>query len=225
MKTNDKTFNVFIYSGFGVTFPIVVVAVAMLLSGYHISSETKFWLWLIAAVSFLVMMLSLIRILCDFMPIDNWIGRLRKQSHSRSLITLEKTVDLSTESQQTEVLRADIAEVDSSLKAYFIRQYVNKVYVDKPVYETYQELFKENNGGKNVVLAFYCGADSNMNWLISIPPHAEATRLFGEKVVGSKNNYSVQKSNLRPGNLDDKKLVEIRAMKQLMKKIMAHLQE
>ena len=55
MKTNDKTFKVFIYSGFGVTFPIVVVAVAMLLSGYHISSETKFWLWLIAAVSFLVM--------------------------------------------------------------------------------------------------------------------------------------------------------------------------
>ena len=107
------------------------------------------------------------------------------------------------------------------MKAYFIRQYVNKAYVDEPVFETYEELFKENSGGKNVVLAFYCGADTNMNWLISIPSYSEAARIFGEDVVGSKNNYSVQKSNLLKEELDDKKLTEIRTMKQLMKKIMA----
>lgn len=64
-----------------------------------------------------------------------------------------------------------------------------------------------------------------MNWLISIPTHAEAVRIFGEETVGSKNNYSVQKGNFTPGNLDDKKLSEIRAMKLLMKKILADLQE
>ena len=60
-----------------------------------------------------------------------------------------------------------------------------------------------------------------MNWLISIPSYTEAVRMFGEDVVGSKNNYSVQKSNLVKEELDDKKLTEIRTMKQLMKKIMA----
>ena len=217
MKLNDRSFKVFIYSGLGVSIPILAVGVAMLLSGYRISPEAKFWLWFVVVLSAVVMVFSLIRLLCDFIPVDKISRRLRKNDVSVQDYSL-KTNEIQTKVQEQNEEHTDHR---SAMKAYFIRQYVNKAYVDEPVFETYEELFKENKGGKNVVRAFYCGADTNMNWLISIPSYTEAVRMFGEDVVGSKNNYSVQKSNLVKEELDDKKLTEIRTMKQLMKKIMA----
>lgn len=213
MRLSDRSFKVFIYSGLGVCVPVLAIGMAMLLSGYRISSEAKFWLWIVVVLSAIVMVFSLIRLLCDFIPVEKISRRLRKNDVSVQDYSL-KTNGIKTKDQED-------TDHYSAMKAYFIRQYVNKAYVDEPVFETYEELFKENNGGKNVVLAFYCGADTNMNWLISIPSYTEAARIFGEDVVGSKNNYSVQKSNLVKEELDDKKLTEIRTMKQLMKKIMA----
>ena len=191
----------------------------MLLSGYRISTEAKFWLWIVVVLSAIVMVFSLIRLLCDFIPVEKISRRLRKKEVSASDIsTKENNIPSDVqELGQTE----GYSDHRSAMKAYFIRQYVNKAYVDEPVFETYEELFKENSGDKNVVLAFYCGADTNMNWLISIPSYVEAVRIFGENVVGSKNNYSVQKSNLTKEEPYDKRLAEIRTMKQLMKKIMA----
>ncbi len=219
MKLNDKSFKVFIYSGLGVSVPILAVGTAMLLSGYRISTEAKFWLWIVVVLSAIVMVFSLIRLLCDFIPVEKISRRLRKKEVSASDIsTKENNIPSDVqELGQTE----GYSDHRSAMKAYFIRQYVNKAYVDEPVFETYEELFKENSGDKNVVLAFYCGADTNMNWLISIPSYVEAVRIFGENVVGSKNNYSVQKSNLTKEEPYDKRLAEIRTMKQLMKKIMA----
>lgn len=219
MKLNDKSFKVFIYSGLGVSVPILAVGIAMLLSGYRISPEAKFWLWIVVVLSAIIMVFSLIRLLCDFIPVEKMSRRLRKKKVSASDIS-PKENNIPSDVQelgQTE----GYSDHRSAMKAYFIRQYVSKAYVDEPVFETYEELFKENSGGKNVVLAFYCGADTNMNWLISIPSYVEAVRIFGENVVGSKNNYSVQKSNLTKEEPDDKRLAEIRTMKQLMKKIMA----
>lgn len=213
MRLNDRSFKVFIYSGLGVCVPVLAVGVAMLLSGYRISSEAKFWLWIVVVLSAIVMVFSLIRLLCDFIPVEKMSRRLRKNDVSVHDYSL-KTNGIKTKDQED-------TDHYCAMKAYFIRQYVTKAYVDEPVFETYEELFKENSGGKNVVLAFYCGADTNMNWLISIPSYSEAARIFGEDVVGSKNNYSVQKSNLTKEEPDDKKLTEIRTMKQLMKKIMA----
>ena len=164
MRLNDRSFKVFIYSGLGVSIPILVVGIAMLLSGYRISPEAKFWLWAVVVLSAIVMVFSLIRLLCDFIPVEKISRRLRKNDKGQ-----EKQED---------------TDHYSAMKAYFIRQYVTKAYVDEPVFETYEELFKENSGGKNVVLAFYCGADTNMNWLISIPSYTEAVRMFGEDVVG-----------------------------------------
>lgn len=220
MKLNDRSFKVFIYSGLGVSIPILAVGVAMLLSGYRISPEAKFWLWFVVVLSAVVMVFSLIRLLCDFIPVDKISRRLRKNDVSVQDNSL-KTSGIQSPQHEHETQNEEHTDHHSAMKAYFIRQYVNKAYVDEPVFETFEELFKENSGGKNVVLAFYCGTDTNMNWLISIPPYAEAARIFGEDVVGSKNNYSVQKSNLLKEELDDKKLTEIRTMKQLMKKIMA----
>lgn len=216
MRLNDRSFKVFIYSGLGVSIPILVVVIAMLLSGYRISPEAKFWLWAVVVLSAIVMVFSLIRLLCDFIPVEKISRRLRKNDVSVQDYSL-KTNEIQTKGQE----KQEDTDHYSAMKAYFIRQYVTKAYVDEPVFETYEELFKENSGGKNVVLAFYCGADTNMNWLISIPSYTEAVRIFGEDVVGSKNNYSVQKSNLTKEEPDDKKLTEIRTMKQLMKKIMA----
>lgn len=216
MRLNDRSFKVFIYSGLGVSIPILVVVIAMLLSGYRISPEAKFWLWAAVVLSAIVMVFSLIRLLCDFIPVEKISRRLRKNDVSVQDYSL-KTNEIQTKGQE----KQEDTDHYSAMKAYFIRQYVTKAYVDEPVFETYEELFKENSGGKNVVLAFYCGADTNMNWLISIPSYTEAVRIFGEDVVGSKNNYSVQKSNLTKEEPDDKKLTEIRTMKQLMKKIMA----
>lgn len=217
MRLSDRNFKVFIYSGLGVCVPVLAVGIAMLLSGYRISTEAKFWLWIVVVLSAIVMVFSLIRLLCDFIPVEKMSRRLRKNDVS------VQDYSLKTNEIQTKVQEQNEENIDhrSMMKAYFIRQYVNKTYVDEPVFETFEELFKENSGGKNVVLAFYCGADTNMNWLISIPSYTEAVRMFGEDVVGSKNNYSVQKSNLVKEELDDKKLTEIRTMKQLMKKIMA----
>lgn len=220
MKLNDRSFKVFIYSGLGVSIPILAVGVAMLLSGYRISPEAKFWLWFVVVLSAVVMVFSLIRLLCDFIPVDKISRRLRKNVVSIQDNSL-KTSSIQSIQHEHETQNEEHTDQHNAMKAYFIRQYVNKAYVDEPVFETYEELFKENKGGKNVVLAFYCGADTNMNWLISIPSYIEAVRMFGEDVVGSKNNYSVQKSNLVKEELDDKKLTEIRTMKQLMKKIMA----
>lgn len=217
MRLNDRSFKVFIYSGLGVSIPILVVVIAMLLSGYRISPEAKFWLWVVVVLSAIVMVFSLIRLLCDFIPVEKISRRLRKNEVSVQDYSL-KTNSIQDKDQEQ---KQEDTDHHCAMKAYFIRQYVNKAYVDEPVFETYEELFKENNGGKNVVLAFYCGADTNMNWLISIPSYTEAARIFGEDVVGSKNNYSVQKSNLTKEEPDDKKLAEIRTMKQLMKKIMA----
>lgn len=217
MRLNDRSFKVFIYSGLGVSIPILVVVIAMLLSGYRISPEAKFWLWAVVVLSAIVMVFSLIRLLCDFIPVEKISRRLRKNEVSVQDYSL-KTNSIQDKDQEQ---KQEDTDHHCAMKAYFIRQYVNKAYVDEPVFETYEELFKENKGGKNVVLAFYCGADTNMNWLISIPSYTEAVRMFGEDVVGSKNNYSVQKSNLVKEELDDKKLTEIRTMKQLMKKIMA----
>ena len=213
MRLSDRSFKVFIYSGLGVCVPVLAIGMAMLLSGYRISSEAKFWLWIVVVLSAIVMVFSLIRLLCDFIPVEKISRRLRKNDVSVQDYSL-KTNGIKTKDQED-------TDHHGAMKAYFIRQYVTKAYVDEPVFETYEELFKENSGGKNVVLAFYCGADTNMNWLISIPSYSEAARIFGEDVVGSKNNYSVQKSNLTKEELDDKKLTEIRTMKQLMKKIMA----
>lgn len=220
MKLNDRSFKVFIYSGLGVSIPILAVGVAMLLSGYRISPEAKFWLWFVVVLSAVVMVFSLIRLLCDFIPVDKISRRLRKNVVSVQDNSL-KTSSIQSIQHEHETQNEEHTDQHNAMKAYFIKQYVNKAYVDEPVFETYEELFKENKGGKNVVLAFYCGADTNMNWLISIPSYTEAVRMFGEDVVGSKNNYSVQKSNLVKEELDDKKLTEIRTMKQLMKKIMA----
>lgn len=220
MKLNDRSFNVFIYSGLGVSIPILAVGVAMLLSGYRISPEAKFWLWFVVVLSAVVMVFSLIRLLCDFIPVDKISRRLRKNVVSVQDNSL-KTSSIQSIQHEHETQNEEHTDQHNAMKAYFIKQYVNKAYVDEPVFETYEELFKENKGGKNVVLAFYCGADTNMNWLISIPSYIEAVRMFGEDVIGSKNNYSVQKSNLVKEELDDKKLTEIRTMKQLMKKIMA----
>lgn len=217
MRLNDRSFKVFIYSGLGVSIPILVVGIAMLLSGYRISPEAKFWLWAVVVPSAIVMVFSLIRLLCDFIPVEKISRRLRKNEVSVQDYSL-KTNSIQAEDQEQ---KQEDTDHHCAMKSYFIRQYVNKAYVDEPVFETYDELFKENSGGKNVVLAFYCGADTNMNWLISIPSYTEAARIFGEDVVGSKNNYSVQKSNLTKEEPDDKKLAEIRTMKQLMKKIMA----
>lgn len=213
MRLNDRSFKVFIYSGLGVCVPVLAIGMAMLLSGYRISSEAKFWLWIVVVLSAIVMVFSLIRLLCDFIPVEKISRRLRKNDVSVQDYSL-KTNGIKTKDQED-------TDHHCAMKAYFIRQYVNKAYVDEPVFETYEELFKENSGGKNVVLAFYCGADTNMNWLISIPSYTEAVRIFGDDVVGSKNNYSVQKSNLTKEEPDEKKLTEIRTMKQLMKKIMA----
>lgn len=220
MKLNDRSFKVFIYSGLGVSIPILAVGVAMLLSGYRISPEAKFWLWFVVVLSAVVMVFSLIRLLCDFIPVDKISRRLRKNVVSVQDNSL-KTSSIQSIQHEHETQNEEHTDQHNAMKAYFIKQYVNKAYVDEPVFETYEELFKENKGGKNVVLAFYCGADTNMNWLISIPSYTEAVRMFGEDVVGSKNNYSVQKSNLVKEELDDKKLTEIKTMKQLMKKIMA----
>ncbi|CCY64767.1 unknown [Prevotella sp. CAG:1124] len=220
MKLNDRSFKVFIYSGLGVSIPILAVGVAMLLSGYRISPEAKFWLWFVVVLSAVVMVFSLIRLLCDFIPVDKISRRLRKNVVSVQDNSL-KTSSIQSIQHEHETQNEEHTDQHNAMKAYFIKQYVNKAYVDEPVFETYEELFKENKGGKNVVLAFYCGADTNMNWLISIPSYTEAVRMFGEDVVGSKNNYSVQKSNLVKEELDDKKLTEIRTMKLLMKKIMA----
>lgn len=220
MKLNDRSFNVFIYSGLGVSIPILAVGVAMLLSGYRISPEAKFWLWFVVVLSAVVMVFSLIRLLCDFIPVEKISRLLHKNEVSVQDNSLKASSIQSTQHEH-ETQNEEHTDHHSTMKAYFIRQYVNKAYVDEPVFETYEELFKENKGGKNVVLAFYCGADTNMNWLISIPSYTEAVRMFGEDVVGSKNNYSVQKSNLVKEELDDKKLTEIRTMKLLMKKIMA----
>lgn len=220
MKLNDRSFKVFIYSGLGVSIPILAVGVAMLLSGYRISPEAKFWLWLVVVLSAVVMVFSLIRLLCDFIPVEKISRLLRKNDISVQDNSL-KTSSIQSIQHEHETQNEEHTDQHNAMKAYFIKQYVNKAYVDEPVFETYEELFKENKGGKNVVLAFYCGADTNMNWLISIPSYIEAVRMFGEDVVGSKNNYSVQKSNLVKEELDDKKLTEIRTMKQLMKKIMA----
>lgn len=217
MRLNDRSFKVFIYSGLGVSIPILVVVIAMLLSGYRISPEAKFWLWAVVVLSAIVMVFSLIRLLCDFIPVEKISRRLRKNEVSVQDYSL-KTNSIQDKDQEQ---KQEDTDHHSAMKAYFIRQYVNKAYVNEPVFETYEELFKENNGGKNVVLAFYCGADTNMNWLISIPSYTEAARIFGEDIVGSKNNYSVQKSNLTKDEPDDKRLTEIRTMKQLMKKIMA----
>lgn len=219
MKLNDRSFNVFIYSGLGVSIPILAIGVAMLLSGYRISPEAKFWLWFVVVLSAVVMVFSLIRLLCDFIPVEKISRLLHKNEVSVQDNSLKASSIQSTQHEH-ETQNEEHTDHHSAMKAYFIRQYVNKAYVDEPVFETYEELFKENKGGKNVVLAFYCGADTNMNWLISIPSYTEAVRMFGEDVVGSKNNYSVQKSNLVKEELDDKKLTEIRTMKQLMKKIM-----
>ena len=220
MRLNDRSFKVFIYSGLGVCVPVLAVGMAMLLSGYRISSEAKFWLWIVVGLSAIVMVFSLIRLLCDFIPVEKISRRLRKDEVSVQDDSI-KTNNIQSTQHEHETQSEKHADHRSMMKAYFVRQYVNKTYVDEPVFETFEELFKENSGGKNVVLAFYCGTDTNMNWLISIPPYAEAARIFGEDVVGSKNNYSVQKSNLLKEELDDKKLTEIRTMKQLMKKIMA----
>lgn len=220
MRLSDRSFKVFIYSGLGVCVPVLAVGIAMLLSGYRISPEAKFWLWIVVVLSAIVMVFSLIRLLCDFIPVEKISRRLRKDEVSVQDNSL-KTDNIQSTQHKYETQSEKHADHRSTMKAYFVRQYVNKAYVDEPVFETFEELFKENSGGKNVVLAFYCGADTNMNWLISIPPYAEAARIFGEDVVGSKNNYSVQKSNLLKEELDDKKLTEIRTMKQLMKKIMA----
>ncbi len=221
MKISDKAFKVFVYSGFGATCPIVVVTLAILLSGYHISSEVKFWVWIVSIIFFAIMLMSLIRILCDFLPIDRLANKIGKRHHTSEVQT---TFDKKGIAEQ-ETPTGEETQEENPLKTYFVRQFVNKDYVGQPIFETYQELFKEKNGGKNVVLAFHCGTDANMNWLISIPTYAEAVRIFGEETIGSKNNYSVQKSNFSPGNLDDKKLSEIRAMKLLMKKILADFQE
>ncbi len=224
MRLNDRSFKVFIYSGLGVSIPILTVGAAMLLSGFRISSEAKFWLWFAVTLSAVVMIFSLIRLLCDFIPVEKISKRLRKTGVSVQDSSLRISGIQSTQ-REDETQNEDSTDHHSTMKAYFIRQYVNKAYVDEPVFETYEELFRENSGGKNVVLAFYCGADTNMNWLISIPSYTEAARIFGENIVGSKNNYSVQKSNLTKEELDDKKLTEIRTMKQLMKKIMASKKE
>lgn len=220
MRLNDRSFKVFIYSGLGVSIPILVVVIAMLLSGYRISTEAKFWLWIVVVLSAIVMVFSLIRLLCDFIPVEKISRRLRKDEVSVQDDSI-KTNNIQSTQHEHETQSEKHTDHHGAMKAYFIRQYVTKAYVDEPVFETYEELFKENSGGKNVVLAFYCGADTNMNWLISIPSYSEAARIFGEDVVGSKNNYSVQKSNLTKEEPDEKKLTEIRTMKQLMKKIMA----
>ena len=221
MKISDKAFKVFVYSGFGVACPILVVTLGMLLAGYHISTEAKFWLWLVALVSLIIMVMALIRILCDFLPVDRLANKIRNHHYTSEVQAALDKIEI----EDQKISTSEKIQEENPLKSYFVWQFVNKDYVNQPVFETYQKLFKEKNGGKNVVLAFYCGADTNMNWLISIPTHAEAVRIFGEETVGSKNNYSVQKGNFTPGNLDDKKLSEIRAMKLLMKKILADLQE
>lgn len=220
MRLSDRNFKVFIYSGLGVCVPVLAVGIAMLLSGYRISTEAKFWLWIVVVLSAIVMVFSLIRLLCDFIPVEKISRRLRKDEVSVQDDSI-KTNNIQSTQHEHETQSEKHADHRSMMKAYFVRQYVNKTYVDEPVFETFEELFKENSGGKNVVLAFYCGADTNMNWLISIPSYSEAARIFGEDVVGSKNNYSVQKSNLTKEEPDEKKLTEIRTMKQLMKKIMA----
>lgn len=220
MRLNDRSFKVFIYSGLGVCVPVLAVGVAMLLSGYRISTEAKFWLWIVVVLSAIVMVFSLIRLLCDFIPVEKISRRLRKDEVSVQDDSI-KTNNIQSTQHEHETQSEKHADHRSMMKAYFVRQYVTKAYVDEPVFETYEELFKENSGGKNVVLAFYCGADTNMNWLISIPSYTEAVRIFGDDVVGSKNNYSVQKSSLTKEEPDEKKLTELRAMKQLMKKIMA----
>lgn len=220
MRLSDRNFKVFIYSGLGVCVPVLAVGIAMLLSGYRISTEAKFWLWIVVVLSAIVMVFSLIRLLCDFIPVEKISRRLRKDEVSVQDDSI-KTNNIQSTQHEHETQSEKHADHRSMMKAYFVRQYVNKTYVDEPVFETYEELFKENSGGKNVVLAFYCGADTNMNWLISIPSYTEAVRIFGDDVVGSKNNYSVQKSNLTKEEPDEKKLTEIRTMKQLMKKIMA----
>ena len=82
MRLNDRIFKVFIYSGLGVSVPILVVGIAMLLSGYRISPEAKFWLWMVVMLSAIVMLFSLIRLLCDFIPVEKISRRLRKNEFS-----------------------------------------------------------------------------------------------------------------------------------------------
>ena len=217
MRLSDRSFKVFIYSGLGVCVPVLAIGMAMLLSGYRISPEAKFWFWMVVVLSAIVMLFSLIRLLCDFIPVEKISRRLRKSDASGQDYSLKTNSFQDKDPEQ----KHEDTDHHNAMKAYFVRQYVTKAYVDEPVFETYEELFKENSGGKSVVLAFYCGADKNMNWLISIPSYTEAARIFGEDVVGSKNNYSVQRSNLTKEEPDDKRLTEIRTMKQLMKKIMA----
>ena len=82
MKISDKAFKVFVYSGFGVACPILVVTLGMLLAGYHISTEAKFWLWLVALVSLIIMIMALIRILCDFLPVDRLANKIRNHHYT-----------------------------------------------------------------------------------------------------------------------------------------------
>ena len=55
MRLSDRSFKVFIYSGLGVCVPVLAIGMAMLLSGYRISSEAKFWLWIVVVLSAIVM--------------------------------------------------------------------------------------------------------------------------------------------------------------------------
>ena len=61
---------------------MLAVGIAMLLSGYRISPEAKFWLWIVVVLSAIVMVFSIIRLLCDFIPVEKISRRLRKDEVS-----------------------------------------------------------------------------------------------------------------------------------------------
>ncbi len=115
MKISDKAFKVFVYSGFGATCPIVVVTLAILLSGNYISSEAKFWVWIVSIISFAIMFLSLIRILCDVLPIDRLANKIRKRHHTSEV---QATLDKKGIEEQKTSTGEEIQE-ENPLKTYF----------------------------------------------------------------------------------------------------------
>lgn len=208
MEINKKALSFLCYSMIVAGTIIIVVGCAGKLSGLRISATTSFWLWTIVIVCLGVMFFSLIRIILDFLPIE-------KRSSSSI-----QTIPVETE-EEPSVLQ-DVnqePEQEDSILTSFNRKYVSADYINRPIYLTLKKLFEEEPGGKSVVLTLVCAKD--MGWLISFPSYNDAKTYFEE--IGSKSNFSTQKSNYADDNLTEDRREEKRERKKLLKKTLDEL--
>ena len=210
---DSKDYDMMLKASFGISLPIVIVTIVMLITGEPISvfeRKTAIYILIVSSIVFLWAFISLLinLILQIFKPAIN----------DEEAIDEQERVEFN-EADETESIDTPAKDY-SILKSQFMARFVTEDHKKDPIYEVIGQVLNEKKEGAFAARVIGCASEAPLNWLTKKLSSREMIYYFGVEAIHSETSYNGGLSKFRKNSYkEDSYSDAINIMKDKLKEL------